>query len=50
MDHGEEVLTEFFEASGKPSHVFHGAEEALDDVAHFVETGVMGDGVSGVAL
>ncbi len=50
MDHGEEVAAEFFEACCEPSHVLHGAEEALDDVAYFVETGVMGDGLSGVAL
>ena len=50
MDHGEEVLTEFFEACCDPSHVFHGAEEALDDVAHFVETRVMGNWVPGVAF
>jgi hypothetical protein len=50
VDHGEEVSAEFFEACCESSHVFHGAEETLDDVAHFVETGVMGDGFSGVAL
>jgi hypothetical protein len=50
MDHGEEVPAEFFEAGCEPTHVFHGAKEAFDDVAHFVETHVMGDGVSGIAL
>ena len=43
MDHCEEVPAEFFEARCEPSHVLHGAEETLDDVAHFVETGVMGN-------
>ncbi len=50
MDHGEEVAAEFFESCCEPTHVNHAAEEALDDVAHFVETRVMGDGLSGVAL
>ena len=50
MDHGKEVAAEFFETCCEPSHVFHGTEEALDDVTHFVETRVMGDGLSGVAL
>ena len=50
MDHGEEVAAEFFEACCEPSRVFHGAEEALDDGAHFVEGRVMEDGLSGVAL
>ncbi len=50
MDHGEEVSGEFFEACCEPSHIFHGAEETLDAVAHFVETGVVGDGLFGVAL
>ena len=50
MDHGEEVAAEFFETCCEPAHVFHGAEKALDDVAHFIETRVMGDGLSGVAL
>ncbi len=50
MDHGEEVLAEFFEACCESSHVFHGAEEALDDVAQFIEIRVMGDGLSGVSL
>ena len=50
MDHCEEVPAEFFEAGCEPSHVLHGAEETLDDVAHFIETDVMGDRLSGVAL
>jgi hypothetical protein len=50
MDHGEEVPAEFFKAGCEPSHVLHGAEETLDDVAHFVETQVMGDRLPGVAL
>ncbi len=50
MDHGEEVAAEFFEAGGQSAHVLHGTEEALDDIAHPVEGGVMGDGPFGVAL
>ncbi len=50
MDHGEEVAAEFFESRGQSSHVFHGAEETLNNVAHFVETNVMRDGFSGVAF
>ncbi len=50
MDHGEKVLAEFFEPCCKPAHIFHGAEEALDDVAHFVEPRVMRDRVPGVAF
>ena len=41
MDHGKEVPAEFFEPCGQSSHVLHGAEEALDDVAHPVEIGVV---------
>ncbi len=41
MDHGQEVPAEFFEPCGQFSHVLHGAEEALDDVAHPVEIGVV---------
>ncbi len=43
MDHGKEVPAEFFEPCGQPSHVLHGAEEALDDVAHPVEVGIVRD-------
>ncbi len=41
MDHGEEVPAEFFEPCGQSSHVLHGAEESLDDVAHSVEVDVV---------
>ncbi len=50
MDHGEEVSAEFFEASSQSAHVFHGAEETLDDVSHFVEPDVMGNRVPGVGF
>ena len=50
MDHCEEIPTEFFEARCEASHVLHGAEEALDDVAHSVETGIVRDRLSGVAF
>ena len=50
MDHSEEIPAEFFEASCQPPHILDGAEEALDDVAHFIESDVMGDRLSGVAL
>jgi len=50
VDHGEEVSAEFFEASSQSAHVFHGAEEALDDVTHFVEAHVMGNRVPGVGF
>ena len=50
MDHCEEVPAEFLEARCEPAHIFHSAEEALDDVAQLVETHVMGDRLSGVAL
>ncbi len=39
-----------FMVQNEPSHVFHGAEEAFDDVTHFIERHVMGDELSGVAL
>ena len=41
--HGEEVAAEFFEPCSQSSHVLHGAEETLDDVAHSVEIGVVRD-------
>ena len=48
MVHREEVAAEFFEACCEPARVFRSAEEALDDVAHPVETGVMGNRVPSV--
>jgi len=48
MNHCEEVRTEFFISCRQPSHVFHSAEEALDDVAHTIESFVMRDRFSGV--
>jgi hypothetical protein len=50
VDHSEKIPAEFFEASRQPPHILHGAEEALDDVAHFIGSDVMGDRLSGVAL
>ena len=37
-------------AGAEPSHIFHGAEEALDDVAHSIKVSVMGYWISCVAL
>ena len=40
VDRGEEIPAKYFEACNEPSHVYHATEEALDDVAQFVETRV----------
>jgi len=50
MNHDREVSAEFFEACCQPSHVCHRAEKALDDVAYSIETGVVWDGLAGIAL
>jgi len=34
----------------EPSHLFHFAEEALDDIAHCKDIFIMRDGLSGIAL
>jgi len=48
--HIEEVGSFFFEVCCQSSHIFHPAEEALDDIAHGVEAFVVGDGISGIAF
>lgn len=50
VEHGEEVLRVFLEARCEPSHVFHFAEEAFDDVAHGIKVGVVLCGIAGVTL
>ena len=43
--HVDEVPSRFLEPGCEPSHVFHLAEEAFDDVAHGVKARVVRDGV-----
>ena len=50
MYHGEEVPLKFFEARREPTHVFHAAKEALDDVAHGVKVGGVWDRISRIAF
>ena len=37
VDHGQEIALQFLVAGSQPAHVFHAAEEALDEVAHGVD-------------
>jgi hypothetical protein len=50
VQHRAEVDCSFLEAGCEPSHVFHFAEEAFDDVALGVEIFVVGDRFSRIAL
>ena len=50
MQHGQEVPAKFFESCCQPSHVLHSAEEALDDIAHGVESRVMGNRFARIAF
>lgn len=48
VDHVVEIACCFFEACYEPSHVLHFAEEALNDVAHGIEIGIVRDRPAGV--
>jgi hypothetical protein len=50
VEHGEEVLGVFLEARLVPSHIFHFAKEAFDDVVHGAEIGIERGGVASIAL
>ena len=46
----KEVGGGYFEARCQAPHVFHPAEEALDDVSPGIEAGIVGNGLAGIAL
>ena len=50
VEHGEEVLSVFLEACCEPSHIFHFAEKAFDNVTHRIEIGIVRLRITGVAL
>ena len=50
VEHCEEGLSVFLEASWEPSHVFHFAKEALNNVAHGIEIGNVRRRITGIAL
>ena len=50
VEHSEEVLCVFLEAGCEPSHIFHFAEKAFDNVTHRIEIGIVRLRITGVAL
>ena len=48
--HVVEIDGVFFKSGCQPSHVFHFAEEAFDDVAHGVEVWIVSDRVFSIGL
>ena len=48
--HVDEVAARLLEPRCEPSHVFHLAKEAFDDIAHGVEIGVVRGGISRIRL
>lgn len=50
LDHGGEISVWFFKVYRHSTHIFYFVEEALDDVAHSGEVGVVDDVTLGVSF
>jgi len=48
VEHGQEIAFQLFVSRCQPPHVFHSAEEPLDQVSHRINAGIMRDRHFGV--
>ena len=50
VEYDEEVLCVFLETGCEPSHIFHFAEKAFENVTHRIEIGIVRRRITGGAL